>query len=134
MNHLVVGEAKKGETLRCKRSGTHGVSGELLIGRVRGPIDLDEEPCVERDEVGDEAAERDLAAKAEAPTSFRRSPRHRPRSALVAFRLRLPASDANLAGMARPPSRPSPARGEGTQIPSVRREAARPISHPLAGK
>jgi hypothetical protein len=70
VKHLVVGEAKKGETLRCKRSGTHGVSGELLIGRVHGPIDLDEEPCVERGEVGDEAAERELAAKAEAPDLF----------------------------------------------------------------
>ena len=65
-----------------------------------------------RREVGDEAAERDLAAKAKAPDLFPRGPCPGRRSALVAFHLKASrASDAGLAGVPRPPILSFPPQG-----------------------
>ena len=109
--HIVLREPKNGESLRRKRGRARGVARELFVGRMRRAVDFEDEPGVERGEVGDLAAKDHLASKPEACELL--APEALPEAALVALRLRERATGVNLFGMARPPSLTLPHKGEG---------------------
>ena len=125
VKHLVVGEAENGEALRRERGSCARRRGQAL----RRSNGWRRPPTVRGSmtSLASNAAKSAMAPpsatcrrKRKPPTSLRRSPCQRRRSALVAFRLRLRASEANLVGMARPPILSFPHKGGRDANPSAR--------------
>jgi hypothetical protein len=83
--HVLVREAQNVVPLVSERGRTGGVAGDLLVRRVRGPVDFDNHPRVEAGEVGDEAAEDHLATEAEARDLL--APQALPQASLGAGRM-----------------------------------------------
>jgi hypothetical protein len=87
---IIIRKAQNVIALRSERARASGVANNLSIGRVRRAIDLDDHPRLEAGEVGNEAAEDNLAAETKARNLL--APEALPQAPLGARRIASEAS------------------------------------------